>query len=124
MQIIKASSDVIEEISKMVAENKIESRNLRIAARLDQDEGQLAQGFRLFQSEVTLNDHVQEYDGFNIIVAKILVDLYGGFTLSLADNHGKKEIVIISDRQKPARYKGSTFGTATKTTGNESAVNP
>lgn len=115
MQVIKASQEVAEEIKEMLNKNDIHAANLRIVARFDEDGGKIAEGFKLFQSEITLNDQIQEFDGFNIIVSNILVRLYGGFTLTCTELNGKSEVEITPDKkEKPTIYRGAALGTVAK----------
>jgi hypothetical protein len=115
LPIVNASTDVIEEIKKMLDEDGLHSRNLRIAARIDWDGDKPCKGFQLFQSELTLNDKYQEFDGFNIIIANILLQLHGGFTLSCSKKNGKTNVEIIPDKTaKSGIYRGPALGTAAK----------
>lgn len=113
MPIVNASTEVIEDIKKMLDKDGLRSRNLRIAARIDWDGDKVAEGFQLFQSELTLNDQYQEFDGFNIIVAKILLQLHGGFTLTCLENNGRTKVEIIPDRIGTSGiHRGAALGTA------------
>lgn len=114
MPIINASAEVIEQLKNMLAGEELDSRYLRIAARIDMDGDVMGQGFQLFQSELTLNDQLQEFDGFNIIVANILIQMYGSFTLTSSEVNGKPSLVITPEHNvKTGIYKGATLGTAT-----------
>lgn len=113
MSIVNASVRVIDEIQKMLPEEDLQSRNLRIAARIDLDGDKIGRGFQLFQSELTLNDQIQAFEGFNIIVANILLQMYGSFTLTCVEKNGKTRINIIPERSFTSQlYKGQTLGTA------------
>jgi hypothetical protein len=115
LPIVNAPTDVIKEITKMLDEDNLHSRNLRIAARIDWDGDKPCQGFQLFQSELTLNDQYQEFDGFNIIIANILLQLHGSFTLSCSEKNGKSKVEIIPDKKAISGiYRGTALGTAAK----------
>jgi hypothetical protein len=118
LPIVNVSTEVTEKIKKMLDDEGVRSRNLRIAARIDYDDDKLCEGFQLFQSELTLNDQYQEFDGFNIIIAKILLQLHGGFTLSCTtltctkENY-KTKVKITPDRTAQSGiYRGPALGTA------------
>ncbi len=115
LPIINASAQVIEEIKKMRAEDGLERLNLRIAGRIDLHDDKMGEGYQLFQSELTLNDQYQEFDGFNIIVANILLKINGGFNLECEQDNGKARIKITPHQAKPSGlYRGTALGTAAR----------
>lgn len=115
LPIVNASTEVVEKIKKMLDDDGVNQRNLRIATRLDQNAITVEKNFMLFHSELTLNDQVQEFDGFNIIVANILLQLYGSFTLTYIEMNGKTEVEITPEKTPTsAIYRGKTLGTSTK----------
>jgi hypothetical protein len=108
LPIINASNEVIEEINKMLGEEGVHTRNLRLAAKIDWDGDKLSEGFQLFQSELTLNDQYQEFNGFNIIIANILLKMYGSFTLACVEENGKTKVEIRPERTgTPGRYRSA-----------------
>lgn len=115
MSIVTASAEAVEEIKKMLDADGIVAANLRIAARIDLDGDKMGDGYQMFLSELTLNDQYQEFDGFNIIVANILLNINDGFNLSCIEDNGKTRVKVTPYRaKKPGIYRGTALGTAAK----------
>jgi hypothetical protein len=108
MTIIHANADAVAGINKMLDESNILYRNFRIIAKIDLVACHVPEDFQLCQSEITLNDQVQQFDGFNIIVPKILAKIHGGFTLSCVETNGKTEVLITPDKKAKSLVKAST----------------
>lgn len=113
MSKINITAEAKEAIKQMLAKDGLPSALLRIAGRIDLDGDKMGEGYQLFVSELTLNDQYQEFDGFTIIVANILLKINGGFNISCIKENGKTRIQVLPQRTKPSGiYRGAAWGTA------------
>jgi Fe-S cluster assembly iron-binding protein IscA len=101
LSIVNASTDVIEEIKKMLSENDSNEKELRIVGSLGF--GDIPEGFKMIPSEVTPKDHVEELGGITFIVANILVKLYKGFTITCEEQSGITDLKITAENRQLAK---------------------
>lgn len=97
MPLVNASTEVIEEIEKMLAKNGCNEKELRIVGSLSF--GDIPEGFKVIPSEITPNDQTQELGGITFIVANILVKLYKNFTIICNERNGVTDLEIIANNK-------------------------
>lgn len=93
MPIVNATTEVIEKIKQMLAENGSEEKELRIVGSLGF--GDIPEGFKMMPGEVSPKDQVEEIGGLTFIVANILVKLYKGFTITWEERNGVHDLMIV-----------------------------
>lgn len=106
MQIVNASSEVIEKIKQMLIDSGSDERNLRIVGSLGF--GDIPEGFKLFPGEATPKDHIQKIDGLTFIVADILAKLYRNFTITYEERFGVMDLNITAEKKSKSSGQGCT----------------
>lgn len=98
MEIVKVSSEAVQNLKEVMKTQKIDSNNLRIIASA----GWGGVSFNLVLDEPGANDQVEEHEGLNFIAKQDLLDIYGSFSLETIKRGPQTFLQLVPEREPDA----------------------
>lgn len=108
MEVVKVTSEAVDNLKEVLKAQNIDSKNLRIIASA----GWGGVSFNLVLDEPGTNDQTEEHEGLSFIVKQDLIDTYGSFSLETIKRGAQTYLQLVPERDPDAGGGGCSSCTS------------
>lgn len=108
MEVVKVTSEAVDNLKEVLQAQKIDTKSLRIIASA----GWGGVSFNLVLDEPGANDQAEEHEGLSFIVKQDLIDTYGSFSLETIKRGAQTYLQLVPERDPDAGGGGCSSCTS------------